>query len=155
MQTTEKTLRVLVVDDHRDGADSLGLLVEELGHEAHVTYGGRQALEVATAVRPDLMLVDLAMPDLDGCALVKHFRQMPDFAHAKLDAITGYADEEHKTMAMKAGFDAVIFKPVTLTKIKAVLAGVIGAVEDVGQLPRVPERSSLGSGRHLLIGKAR
>jgi CheY-like chemotaxis protein len=75
MPTTEKTLRVLVVDDDRDGADSLGLLVEELGNQVHVTYGGTQALDVATAFRPDLMLVDLVMPELDGCGLVIRLRQ--------------------------------------------------------------------------------
>jgi len=64
--TTEKTLRVLIVDDHRDAADSLGLIVEEFGHQVHVTYGGTQALDVAIAFRSDLMLVDLAMPGLDG-----------------------------------------------------------------------------------------
>jgi len=83
-----KPLRVLIVDDNRDGADSLGLLVEELGHNTHVTYGGRQALEVATVFRPDLMLVDLAMPDLDGCSLVKRFRRMSDFAQTRIVAIT-------------------------------------------------------------------
>ena len=67
MPTTNKTLRVLVVDDNRDGADAIGLLLEELGNQVHVTYGGTKALEVATAFRPDLMLLDLVMPDMDGC----------------------------------------------------------------------------------------
>ena len=116
MPTTEKTLRVLIVDDHRDGADALGLLVEELGNQAHVTYGGRQALDVATAFRPDLMLVDLGMPDMDGCGLVMRFRQMPAFAHTKIVAITGLKDDEHKALAMKAGFDTVLVKPAALTE---------------------------------------
>ena len=64
MLTTEKTLRVLIVDDNRDGADALGLLIEELGNQVHVTYGGMNALEVATAFRPNLMLANLAkVPD--------------------------------------------------------------------------------------------
>jgi len=62
MPTTRRALRVLVVDDHRDAADSLGVLVEDLGNQVHVTYGGTQALDVATTFRPDLMLIDLAMP---------------------------------------------------------------------------------------------
>ena len=70
MPTTEKTLRVLIVDDNRDGADALGLLVEVFGNQVHVTCGGTQALDVATAFRPDLMLVDLVMPEMDGCDLV-------------------------------------------------------------------------------------
>ncbi len=76
MPTTERSLRVLVVDDNRDGADALGLLLEELGNQVHVTYGGTQALDVATAFRPDLMLVDLVMPDMDGCGLVTRIRQI-------------------------------------------------------------------------------
>src|SRR5579859_860054 len=112
MLTTEKTFRVLIVDDNRDAADALGLLVEELGNQVHVTYGGTQALAVATAFRAELMLIDLAMPDLDGCELVKRFRQIPDLAQTKIVAVTGHANQGHKTFAMKAGFDSVLFKPV-------------------------------------------
>ena len=155
MPTTEKTLRVLIVDDNRDGADALGLLVEELGNQVHVTYGGTQALDVATAFRPDLMLVDLVMPDMDGCGLVMRFRQIPAFAQTKIVAITGQKDEEHKPSAMKAGFDAVLFKPVTLTEIKAVLASVV-VVTHAGQSPkRAKERASLGTERRLPIDEAR
>ena len=134
MPTTEKTLRVLIVDDNRDGADALGLLVEELGNQVHVTYGGTKALEVAAAFRPDLMLVDLLMPGMDGCGLVTRFRQIPAFARTKIVAITGQKDEEHKSLAMKAGFDAVLFKPAALTEIKAVLASV--EVSDSGRSPK-------------------
>jgi CheY-like chemotaxis protein len=154
MPTTEKTLRILVVDDDRDGADSLGLLVEELGNQAHVTYGGTQALEVAAAFRPDLMFVDLVMPDMDGCRLVSRYRQIPALAQTKIVAITGQKDEEHKALAMKAGFDLVLFKPVALTAIKAVLASVV--VSDAGRLPkRAKERANLGAERRLPIGEAR
>ena len=125
MPTSENTLRVLVVDDNRDGADALGLLVEELGNQVHVTYGGAKALEVATAFRPDLMLVDLVMPDMDGFGLAMRFRQIPTFAQTRIVAITGHADEEHKSSAVKAGFDTVLFKPVALKEIKAVFASVL------------------------------
>src|SRR5580704_8812753 len=107
MPATDTILRVLVVDDNRDGADALGLLLEELGNQVHVTYGGDKALEVATTFRPDLMLVDLLMPGLDGCGLVKRFRQIPAFAQTRIVAITGQKGEEHKSPALKAGFDAV------------------------------------------------
>ena len=101
MAKTDKSLRVLVVDDNRDGADALGLLIEELGNQVHVTYGGTQAQDVAAAFRPDLMLVDLVMPDMDGCGLVIRLRQIPAFAHTRIVAITGKKDEEHKSSAMK------------------------------------------------------
>lgn len=154
MLTIEKTLRVLIVDDNRDAADTLGLLVEELGSQVHVTYGGLQALDVATAFRADLMLIDLAMPDMDGCQLVKHFRRIPEFYHTKIVAITGHADEGHKTFALKAGFDAVLFKPVALKEIEEMLAGV--AVVHPKQSPgRTNGSRSIGSQQRLPIGEAR
>jgi CheY-like chemotaxis protein/uncharacterized protein YbcI len=154
MPTTEKTLRVLIVDDNLDGADALGLVAEELGNQVHVTYGGAKALEIAIAFRPDLMLVDLAMPDMDGCSLVKSFRQIPTFAQTRIVAITGHADEGHKTLATKAGFDTVLFKPVVLKEIKAVFASVLAAHRDEGsESPK--GRVSPKTVRRLPIGEAR
>jgi CheY-like chemotaxis protein len=151
-----KAAHLLLVDDNRDGADALGLLVEELGNQVHVTYGGAKALEVATAFRPDLMLVDLVMPDMDGCDLVKRLRQMPAFAHTKIVAITGLKDDEYKTLARKAGCDAVLVKPVALKEIKSVLAGVVPTVTHPGPSPRrAKERASLGAERRLPIDEAR
>jgi CheY-like chemotaxis protein/uncharacterized protein YbcI len=156
MPGTGKTLRVLVVDDDRDGADTLGMVVEELGNQVHVTYGGTSALDVATVFRPDLMLIDLAMPDMHGCHLVASFRQIPAFAQTQIVAITGHADEGHKSLAMKAGFDKVLFKPVALTEIRAVLASVVPAVALVGQSPQQAHtRASPRAERRLPISEAR
>jgi CheY-like chemotaxis protein/uncharacterized protein YbcI len=154
MLTTEKTHRVLIVDDNRDGADALGLLVEELGNQVHVTYGGTKALEVAAAFRPDLMLVDLLMPGMDGFGLVMRFRQIPAFAQTKIVAITGKKDEVHKSSALKAGFDAVLFKPTSLTEIKAVLASL--ETSNSGQTSRhAKTRAHLSVERRLPIEEAR
>jgi len=151
---TDKNLRVLIVDDNRDGADALGLVVEAFGNRAHVTYGGTQALDVATVFRPDLMLIDLAMPDMDGCQVVNRFRQIPAFAHTKIVAITGHADEGHKTLAIKAGCDAVLFKPVALKDVEAVFADV--KVEHSDQSDKPPNgHGTLGSQHRLPIGEAR
>jgi CheY-like chemotaxis protein/uncharacterized protein YbcI len=156
MPGTGKTLRVLVVDDDRDGADTLGLLVEELGNQVHVTYGGMSALDVATVFRPDLMLIDLAMPDMDGCHLVGQFRQIPAFAQTQIVAVTGHADQGHKTLAMKAGFDKVLFKPVALKEIKAVLASVVQGGALAGQSPQpAKKRASSQAERRLPINEAR
>jgi CheY-like chemotaxis protein/uncharacterized protein YbcI len=156
MPATERSLRVLVVDDNRDGADALGLLLEQLGNQVHVTYGGTQALDIAIAFRPDLMLVDLVMPDIDGCGLVMRIRQIATFVHTKIVAITGQKDEEHKALATKAGFDTVLVKPVALTEIKTVLASVLQVVAEGRQSPKVAEeRASLGAGRRLPIDEAR
>ncbi len=156
MTTTENALRVLIVDDNRDGADALGLLVEELGNQVHVTYGGRQALEVAVAFRPDLILVDLLMPDMDGCGLVTRLRQTPAFAHTKIVAVTGQKGEEHKASATQAGCNAVLVKPAALNEIKAVLSSVVPVVTPAGQSPpRTPARVSLVAERRLPMDEAR
>jgi CheY-like chemotaxis protein/uncharacterized protein YbcI len=156
MPKTGRTLRVLVVDDDRDAADTLGLVVEELGNQVHVTYGGTSALDVATLFRPDLMLIDLAMPDMDGCRLVMRFRQIPAFAQTKIVAITGHADQGHKSLAIKAGFDKVLFKPVPLTEIRAVLASVVPVVVPAGQSPQLAhKRASPRAERRLPINEAR
>jgi CheY-like chemotaxis protein/uncharacterized protein YbcI len=156
MPKTGRTLRVLVVDDDRDAADTLGLVVEELGNQVHVTYGGTSALDVATLFRPDLMLIDLAMPDMDGCRLVMRFRQIPAFAQTKIVAITGHADQGHKTLALNAGFDKILFKPVPLTEIRAVLASVVPVVVPAGQSPQLAhKRASPRAERRLPINEAR
>lgn len=154
MTTTEPTLRVLIVDDNRDGADALGLVVEALGNQVHVTYGGTQALDVATAFRPDLMLIDLAMPDMDGCVLAGRFRQCPAFTRTKIVAITGHADEGHRTLAKKAGFVAVLAKPVSLTDMKAAVAGVNGASAALSHKPQ-KKHGTPGTQSRLPIGEAR
>ena len=156
MPGTGKTLRVLVVDDDRDGADTLGLLVEELGNQVHVTYGGTSALDVATVFRPDLMLIDLAMPDMDGCRLVTRFRQIPAFAQTKIVAVTGHADKGHESLARKAGFDTVLLKPVALAEIRAVLASVVPVAPPAGQSSRLTnKRTSSRTKRRLPINEAR
>ena len=146
--------RVLIVDDNRDVADALGLLVEELGNEVHVTYSGKQALDIATAFRADLLLVDLVMPDMDGCHLAEQIRQNPNLAHTKVVAITGHKDAEHAAMAMKAGFDALLVKPIPLSQIQAILK----SVDDVDRRrsPRpVDQPSNRGNETHLTINEAR
>lgn len=155
MATAEKALRVLVVDDNRDGADALGLLVEELGNQVHVTYGGSQALGIATAFRPDLMLVDLVMPDMDGCGLVTRLRQDPAFARTRIVAITGQKDQDQIALAVKAGFDSVLCKPVALAEIKAALTGVIPAAAPARTPKRVEERVAPGAEQRLRIDEAR
>lgn len=138
MLTTDRPHRVLIVDDNRDGADALGLLVEALGNQVHVTYGGTQALDVATVFQPDLMLIDLVMPDIDGCELATQLRHMPAFKQTKIVAITGLKDERHKVLAMKAGCDLVLTKPVVLSEVIALLASVEPATATTGRSLNAP-----------------
>ncbi len=156
MSTIEKSLRVLIVDDNRDGADALGLLVEALGNQVHVTYGGIQALAVATAFQPDLMLIDLVMPDIDGCDLAAQLRRMPSFRQTKIVAITGLKDERHQVLAIKAGCDLVLTKPAALDEIKAVLASVEPAIATASRSRKASRgRSNPSLEKRLPIDEAR
>ncbi len=156
MVTTKKLLRVLIVDDNRDGADTLGLLVEALGHQVHVTYGGSQALDVATAFRPDLILVDLVMPDMDGFDLVTRFRKIPDFAHTKIVAITGQKDDEYKALASKVGCNDLVVKPAALAEIKDVLARVVPVLTPANQASKpAPMRARPNVEQRLPMDEAR
>lgn len=128
MVTTEKSHRVLIVDDNRDGADVLGLLLEALGHQVHVTYGGEQALDVATTFHPDLICVDLMMPGMDGFSFVKRIRLVSNFTQVRIVAITGQKDNEDKARAMRAGIDDFLVKPVSLDEIRQVLANVVAVI---------------------------
>jgi CheY-like chemotaxis protein len=152
----ETSLRVLIVDDNRDGADALGLLLEELEHQVHVTYGGLQALDVATAFRPDLMLVDLLMPGMDGYTLVSRFRQLPAFAKMKIVAITGQKGDEHKDQAMQAGCDLVLYKPITLAAVRMILDNITPA-PSAKKTPLMRSRATLEpvTDLRLPIGEAR
>jgi DNA-binding response OmpR family regulator len=95
---------VLVVDDNRDAADALAVLLRLEGYEVAVAYGGREALAAALARPPVLMLVDLGMPDLDGCALAREVRRHPELAATRLVAVSGFADPAHQAAALDAGF---------------------------------------------------
>ena len=84
-----RSLRVLVADDNRDAADSMSLLVKMWGHEVRQTYDGAAALEMAAAYRPDVLLLDISMPKMDGCQLAKQLRRQTRFTETLLIAITG------------------------------------------------------------------
>src|SRR5512145_2378697 len=107
----ERLLRVLVVDDYKDAADSLCVLVKMWRHEARVAYDGAAAFELAASFQPDVLLLDIAMPTLDGFNLAQKLRRQTVLKDAALIAITGYADRTHRLLWEKA-FDHYLVKPV-------------------------------------------
>lgn len=117
-------LRVLVVDDHQDTIDSLALLLRCWGHEVYVAREGEAALKQALAVKPQLMLVDLAMPGMDGLQLARRLRIQPDFSKTPLIAVTGLSDQLHRRQAAEVGFDDFIVKPYGAAELLEVLARV-------------------------------
>jgi DNA-binding response OmpR family regulator len=114
-------LRVYVVDDHKDTVVSASLLLGIAGHEVRWALDGRTALEQAPLFQPDVMLIDLAMPDFDGLRLAKELRQMRELSGVALIAVSGYPDHSHRELAREAGFDDFLAKPYSMDELSAVL----------------------------------
>lgn len=113
--------RLLIVDDNRDAADSLALLLGLEGHEVRVAYAGRPAIEVAHEFKPELAILDLGLPDLSGYDVARLLRQDPALARIELIALTGWGQEEHRKRALEAGFDHHVTKPVDLEQLARLL----------------------------------
>ncbi len=117
-------LRVLIVDDDQDTIDSLAMLLRHWGHEVQVAREGGAALKQAQTLRPQVLLVDLAMPGMDGLQFARHLRSQPDFSKTPLIAVTGLSDPLHRQQAVEAGFDDFVVKPYTMARLLEVLARV-------------------------------
>jgi PAS domain S-box-containing protein len=115
--------RVLVVDDNPDAADSLAMLLEFLGAVAHVVNNGPAALAALEAFRPDVVLMDIGMPGMDGYQTAQRIRAQAQFNDIKLIAVTGWGQETDRQSSRASGFDHHLTKPVDITKLKALLVG--------------------------------
>src|SRR5581483_3173956 len=114
--------RILVVDDNADAAHSMGMLLELSGHTVAYALDGLQALRTAAQLRPDVILLDLGLPGMDGYAVAARLRSDPAMAHAALIALTGYGQQEDKARTLAAGFDHHLVKPIDQAQLDAVLA---------------------------------
>jgi CheY-like chemotaxis protein len=117
-------MRVFVVDDDRDTTECMRLLLEHWGHDVHIANEGAVAVAQAPLIKPDLMLVDLGMPRVDGLQVARQVRQVSDLVHTSLVAVTGYADAPHREQALAAGFDECLVKPLPLEQLLALLERV-------------------------------
>jgi PAS domain S-box-containing protein len=115
-------LRILLVDDNHDSADSLAMLLELKGHEVRIAYGGEQALEIAPRFVPQLAVIDIAMPKMDGYATLAALRVMPELAGTMFVAMTGFGHASDREQTRTAGFHAHLVKPVELAQFDALLA---------------------------------
>src|SRR5262245_46117639 len=102
MSTQQRALRVLIVDDDKDTADSTALLVRAWGHDAEAIYDG-DILTVALSYLPDVIVLDLSVPYMDGCQIATVLHEYAEFSSTMLVAMTGYTDEAHRQMAKDAG----------------------------------------------------
>lgn len=120
-QEAFEALRILIVDDNEDSAESLASLLRLFGHDARTAYDGLSALEGARSYLPDVMLLDIGLPKLDGYEVAERLRQEPWRDRILLLAMTGYGQEEDRRRSREAGFDHHLVKPVDLDRLRELL----------------------------------
>lgn len=121
METSVAPLRILVVDDNVDAARSLGMILKLLGHDVLTAHDGRDAVDVALREKPEVLLLDIGLPGLNGYEVCRSLRR-DGLASAMIVAITGYGQEADRELAHDAGFDFHLVKPVALDTIQELLA---------------------------------
>jgi signal transduction histidine kinase/CheY-like chemotaxis protein len=122
-RSNPKRLRVLVVEDHLDAAESLRILLEMTGYEVRVAHTGPDGLTAAETYRPDVVVCDIGLPGMDGYRVARALRENPATAAARLIALTGYGQEEDRRRAREAGFDEHLTKPADPAVLGSLLAG--------------------------------
>ena len=126
-QQAAQSLRVLVVEDNADAADSLGLLLRLYGHKVEIARTGPTALQMASASRPDVVLLDIGLPGMDGFQVAQRLREKPEFKDVVICAVTGYTPSEADRQRQKeTGFDHHYVKPLDLKILLEMFKTVIG-----------------------------
>jgi len=116
--------RVLIVDDNQDGAESLAILLQLGGHETHTAHDGQQAIEDAERLRPDIVLLDIGLPRLNGYEVCRRIREQPWGKELSMVAVTGWGQQEDRRRSQEAGFDTHIVKPVEPEALMDLLASL-------------------------------
>jgi two-component system CheB/CheR fusion protein len=117
---TNAHCRALIVDDNVDGAETLAMLLRMDGHQVTTAYDGPAALEAADSQVPEVVLLDIGLPGMDGFEVARQLRNRPELATAYLVAMTGFNEET--TREAQAGFDAHMVKPIDFGQLREVLA---------------------------------
>ncbi|WP_164558099.1 response regulator [Massilia atriviolacea] len=125
--SAEKKLKILVVDDNIDAADMLAMLLQSLGHEVMVEYGSHKALARAPVERPDVCLLDIGLPDMNGNELARRLKTERATSHINLFAVTGYGQQYDRNTALQAGFDQYFVKPVDIEQLNDLLCRIAPA----------------------------
>ncbi len=131
----------LIVYDNRDAADMLGLALSSLGYDTRVVYDGAEALDTLQGLVPDVALLDLGLPGINGHELARQLRRQPKLAQTFLVALTGYGQQRDREQSLAAGFDAHLVKPVDIQALDELLRERAGGNPDSGD-PKRPPRSS-------------
>jgi CheY-like chemotaxis protein len=110
------------VDDNQDSADSLAMLLRIMGHEVRTANDGLEAVATTTTFQPDVVILDIGLPKLNGYEVAKRIREQPRGAAVVLVALTGWGQEEHRRQSKDAGFDHHFTKPVDVEVLEKVLS---------------------------------
>jgi CheY-like chemotaxis protein len=116
-------LRVLLVDDNADAMEMMGFLLAEMGHHAITTHEASRIVPLALENKPDVIVLDIGLPGVDGYELARMIKRQPELAAVRLVAHTGYGSPEDRKKAIDAGFDAHLVKPAELDDLEAALRG--------------------------------
>lgn len=111
---TDRSFRMLIVDDHVDSAETMAMLQGLRGHETRTAHAGPAAIEIAAEFLPEVVLLDIGLPGMDGYEVARKLRAMPELEGAFLVAMTGYGSEEDRAHSKEAGFDEHLVKPADL-----------------------------------------
>jgi CheY-like chemotaxis protein len=117
--------RILVADDNHDAAEALSLQLQLAGHDVRTAHDGVEALAVAEAFEPDIVLLDLGMPKMDGYEVARQVRMRPQGRRVKLIALTGWGQQQDRDRTSAAGFDAHLVKPVAEAHLFRALATAV------------------------------
>ena len=148
MMASVAPMRVLVVDDDDDSAMTLAVLLMHYGHETETARGGKAALRQAPLFHPDVCLIDLAMPKVDGLTVARQLRRTPEFAETPLIAVSGYVDARHRAQAAAAGFNGFLGKPYALVELQETMQRVAARVSASRELVRAT-RDAADETRHF------
>jgi CheY-like chemotaxis protein len=121
------TRRVLIVDDNNDAAATMEILLRSLGHETRVVHTGIEALDVAPEFKPDVVLLDIGLPGLDGYEVARRLRELKTGRSFQIVAVTGWGQEADKRKSEEAGFDVHLVKPVAVADLEKALMQRNGA----------------------------
>jgi signal transduction histidine kinase/ActR/RegA family two-component response regulator len=123
-QPATRPLRMLVVDDNVDATETLGMLLTNSGHEVRMAHDGPAALKAALEFRPQVVLLDIGLPEMDGYQVAQQIRQQPVLTNVVLVALTGYGQDAIRQRAQAAGFDHHLVKPADFQQVQQILATV-------------------------------
>jgi PAS domain S-box-containing protein len=132
--------RVLVVDDNRDAAETLAMLIEQRGHTVRQAGDGPEALRILEELTPDVALLDLGLPVMDGYELARQIRKIPRLSGTRMVAVTGYGQPSDRDRSRAAGFDLHLVKPVQIEDVVRAIEGDAGTEGEAAAVSAAPRR---------------